>query len=386
VAPPYNPAMRYRKFGRLEYQASVLGFGTMRLPVLDGDSSKVNEDETVAMIRYAIDRGVNYVDSAYGYHGGHSEVATGKALADGYRRRVRIATKLPTWAVESPGDLDRYLDEQLRRLGTDTIDFYLLHCLNNERWEKLLGFKVLSWAEQMIARGRIGGLGFSCHEDLPDFRRYLDEYDGWVMCQIQFNYLDRENQAGTRGLEYASAKGLPVVVMEPLRGGTLAAEPPPPVREVWDSAPVRRAPADWALQWVWNHPQVTVVLSGMKTLSQVEENLASAERSAAGSLGPRELALCDRAAEAWRKVYPVPCTACEYCTPCPNGVSIPRIFAIYNESTLYADPGVPRYIYSKLRPAERADQCAECGQCEEHCPQKIKVPQALALAHGRLKG
>ncbi|MCY3019043.1 MAG: aldo/keto reductase [Planctomycetota bacterium] len=378
--------MRYRRFGRLDYQASVLGFGTMRLPVIGGDASKVDEEPALALIRYAIDHGINYVDSAHGYHGGNSEVVTGKALAGGYRSRVKIATKMPCWSVESAGDFDRLLDEQLGRLQTDTIDFYLLHCLNNKFWDKLRGLGVLPWAEKMIAKGRIGGLGFSCHEEFADFRRYLDEYGGWTMCQIQYNYLDQNNQAGTRGLEYAASKGLPVTVMEPLRGGRLAAEPPPSVRAVWDSAPVRRTPADWALQWVWNHPQVTVALSGMNTMQQLQENLASADRAAAESLSPAELALYDRVVAAYREASPVPCTACGYCVPCPNGVNIPRVFEIYNESAFYADMGVPRYTYARLAEAERANKCAKCGTCEERCPQKIHTMDALAQAHEKLKG
>lgn len=378
--------MRYRRFGKLDYQASVLGFGTMRLPIVGGDSSKVDEEQTAALVRYAIDHGVNYVDSAHGYHGGKSEVATGKALGGGYRSRVKLATKLPCWSVETAGDLDRLLNEQLQRLGTDRIDFYLLHCLSNKWWDKLRGFKVFEWAERMIAKGLIGGLGFSCHEEFADFRRYLDGYDSWAMCQIQYNFLDQSNQAGTRGLEYAAAKGLPVVVMEPLRGGKLAAEPPPPVRAIWDAAPVRRTPADRALQWVWNHPEVAVALSGMNSLQQVQENLASAERAAAHALSPDELAAYDRVVEAYRKVYPVACTACGYCLPCPNGVNIPEVFRVYNESTFYADLGVPRYLYGKLGENERGDKCARCGHCEEHCPQKIKVSERLAEAHGKLKG
>ncbi|MGD0094434.1 MAG: aldo/keto reductase [Planctomycetota bacterium] len=378
--------MRYRKFGKLDYQASVLGFGTMRLPVLDGDGSKVDEAQASALIRYAIDHGVNYVDSAYGYHGGNSEVAVGKALADGYRDRVKLVTKLPPWSIKTAADIDRVFNEQLQRLRTGKIDFYLLHCLNNANWEMLRGFGVLQWAEKMTAKGAIGGLGFSCHESTSDFCRYLDEYDGWALCQIQYNYMDQTNQAGTQGLEYAGAKGVPVVVMEPLRGGKLAVEPPPAVRAVWDSAPVRRTPADWGLQWVWNHPEVVVALSGMNALRQVQENLASAEHAAANSLRPEELSLYGRVIEAYGQARPVPCNSCGYCQPCPNGVNVPRIFEIYNESPLYADFGVPRYIYGKLEASARADKCKACHECEEKCPQKIEIAKVLAEAHEKLKG
>jgi len=378
--------MRYRKFGTLDYQASVLGFGTMRLPLVGDDSSKVDEEQSIALIRYAIDHGVNYVDSAYGYHGGNSEVVTGKALAGGYRARVKLATKLPSWSVAAAGDFDRFLNEQLQKLQTDTIDFYLLHCLSNNFWAKFKGFGVFRWAEQMIAKGRIGGLGFSCHEELPDFRSYVDGYDGWAMCQIQYNYLDQHNQAGTAGLQHAASRGIPVVVMEPLRGGKLAAEPPAGVRAVWDAAPVRRTLSDHGLQWVWNHPEVVVALSGMNSLQQVQENLASADHAAANSLKPQELACYDRAIAAYRMAGPVPCTACGYCMPCPNGVNISRIFEIYNGLAMYADPGVSKYMYGKLEEAARADKCKECGECAPRCPQKIEIAKALAEAHGKLKG
>jgi len=245
--------MRYRAFGRLAWQPSALGFGAMRLPTIDGDSARIDEPEATRMIRHAIDSGVNYVDTAWPYHRSTSEPFLGRALRDGYRERVKLATKLPCWLVKEAADLDRFLDQQLERLATDRIDFYLLHALDGERWPIMRDLGVLGRAERAMADGRIGHLGFSFHDKYEVFQEIVDAYDGWTFCQIQYNYMDEEEQAGTCGLNYAAEKGLAVVVMEPLRGGMLAGDVPESVQVVWDTAPRRRSPADWALQWLWNH-------------------------------------------------------------------------------------------------------------------------------------
>ena len=267
--------MQYRPFGKLDWKVSALGFGAMRLPILENDSSKIDEAEAIRMIRYAIDEGVNYIDTAYPYHGGASEPLVGRALQDGYRERVRLATKLPIWLVESPADFDKFLNEQLTRLQTDHIDFYLLHGLNKTNWPKMQSLNVINWLEQARASGRIRHIGFSFHDSVDVFKQIVDGYDHWDFCQIQYNYMDIERQAGTEGLKYAAARGLGVIVMEPLLGGRLV-EPPEVVQEIWDSAPVKRTPANWALQWVWDQPEVPLILSGMSTMQQVEQNVASA--------------------------------------------------------------------------------------------------------------
>ena len=376
--------MQYRTFGRLDYKASALGFGAMRLPVLGGDSARIDESQAIRMIRWAIDHGVNYVDTAYTYHGGNGEGVVGKALGEGYRRRVKLATKLPCWMVESAGDFDRFLDEQLERLNTPTVDFYLLHSLSGGAWNGLRKLGVIDWADKQIARGRIGGLGFSFHDCYDALEEIIDGYDRWALCQMQYNYMDQDNQAGTKGLKHAAGKGLAVVVMEPLRGGRLAAAPPP-VAELWNTASRRRTPAEWGLQWVWDHSEVSVVLSGMSAMAQVLENVAAADRSSPNTLTQEERALIQRVVRKYHELYPIPCTACEYCVPCPNGVNIPRILALYNESTLYGDMGVSKYFYNRLPDKEKADNCKQCSQCEERCPQKISVADALAKAHQTLK-
>ncbi len=377
--------MQYRHFGRLDWHPSALGFGCMRLPTIGGDSGQIDEAEATRMLRTAIDGGVNYVDTAYLYHRGNSEPFVGRALQDGYRQRVRLATKSPVWLVEKPEDFDRFLDEQLQRLQTDFVDFYLLHSLDAGSWGKVKELRLLERAERALADGRIHYLGFSFHDSYEVFREIVDSFD-WTFCQIQYNYMDEENQAGRRGLEYAAGKGLAVVVMEPIRGGQLARTPPPEVQALWDSAERRRTPADWALQWVWNQPEVSLLLSGMSTMEQVVQNLASAERSGPGTLTADELALIARVRDVYRRLRPIPCTDCQYCQPCPNGVSIPRIFEIYNDGQVYGDMDSARMFYGWLKEEERADRCVECRECEERCPQSIAVVEWLARVHQALAG
>ena len=372
--------MKYRTFGRLDWKPSALGFGAMRLPTIGGDPGKIDEQEAMRMIRYAIDHGVNYVDTAYAYHEGTSEPFVGRALQDGYRERVKLATKLPCWLVEGPEHFDRYLDEQLERLQTDHIDFYLLHGLNARSWPKMRDLGVIRWAEKTIADGRIRHLGFSFHDNFEAFQEIVDGSDLWLFCQIQYNLMDIEHQAGTKGLEYAASKGLAVVVMEPIRGGLLTQNLPPGVQEMWDTAPRKRTPADWALQWVWNHPEVSVVLSGMSTMEQVEQNITSAGESGPGTLAKEELSLIARVREAYQELSRIPCTDCRYCLPCPNGVSIPSIFECYNDAMVYGDVERAKLNYGWMEEKERADQCVECEECLEKCPQQIEIPHWLAKA------
>lgn len=378
--------MQYRTFGKLDWQPSALGFGAMRLPILNGDSAQIDEPLATAMIRYAIDHGVTYVDTAWPYHKGTSEPFLAKALADGYRAKVKLATKMPTWLVKSLDDCDSYLDQQLERLQTDTIDFYLLHALHAERWHTLRDLNVTAWAEKQIASGKIRHIGFSFHDRYEAFQEIIDDYDGWDFCQIQYNFMDVNEQAGTKGLHYAADKGLGVVIMEPLRGGKLAKNPPPPaVAALWEQASIKRTPADWALQWLWNQPEISLILSGMSTLQQVEENVASAERSRMNSFSAEELALVDQARTTYQSLMPIPCTACEYCLPCPQGVAIPRIFGVYNEAIMYDDVNGARDAYLNwLDVKERADLCVECRQCEEQCPQAIEITDWLKKAHAML--
>jgi hypothetical protein len=344
---------------------------------------------------------VNYVDTAWPYHREQSERFLGRALQDGYRQRVRLATKLPSWLIEGPADFDRYLDEQLARLQTDTIDFYLLHSLGEKNWPRVRDHGVLAWAERALTDGRIGHLGFSFHDQYALFQEIVDATNLWSFCQIQYNYMDVEYQAGVRGLQYAAGKGLAVVIMEPLRGGALARNVPPAVQALWDSvgaaprgrpgagtgaSPYRHTPAEWALHWLWNQPEVSVVLSGMSAMEQVEENLASADRSGVGTMSEEELAVVERVREAYRALCAIPCTGCQYCLPCPQGVAIPEVFEIYNGLLMFDDKPRSRMVYSWLDEGTRADACIECGECLEKCPQGIEIPEWLAKAHELLCG
>jgi len=376
--------MKYRKFGSLDWGVSVLGFGAMRLPIIGKDSSHVDEPKAIEMIRYAIDHGVNYLDTAYTYHNKHGEIVVGKALLNGYREKVKLATKLPSWLVENPDDFDRFLDEQLEKLQTDHIDFYLLHALNTTYWPRLRDWEVLNWAEGAIADGRIQYLGFSFHDDFEVFKDIVDAYDRWTFCQIQYNFIDIEYQAGTKGLQYAANKGLAVVIMEPLRGGQLTAKIPKSVADLWESAVVRRTPADWALQWIWNQSEVSVLLSGMSNKQHVIENLDNADRSGADKLFKEELILIDKVREEYRGLAPVPCTNCKYCMPCPNGVEIADILEYYNDAIIYDDPGAPRFLYHSLSKDKQANNCVECFECEEKCPQGIPISEYLKKAHAWL--
>jgi len=365
--------VQYRQFGRLDKEISALGFGCMRLPTR-GEYANIDEPEAIKMLHYAIDHGVNYVDTAYGYHGGNSEILVGKALKDGYRQKVNLATKLPHWNVTTADDFDRLLNDQLRKLQTDHIDFYLLHSLNKAAWEKLYNLDVLNWAEKALEDGRIGYLGFSFHDEYAVFKQIIDSYDGWTFCQIQYNYMDVERQAGVKGLKYAASKGLAVVIMEPIQGGRLV-DPPEQVQKLWDSAPVKRSPAAWALLWLWNQPEVSVVLSGMSTMEQVIENVETASQSGVGVLSDEELTLVERVRQQYEALCIIPCTGCEYCMPCPNGVNIPRNFSIYNSGYMYNRAAEARKSYAGMNEDERASACIQCRECEDKCPQHIRISE-----------
>ncbi len=382
--------MLYRTMPKNGDQLSILGFGCMRMPMVDG---AIDEARAIAQIREAIDSGVNYVDTAWPYHGGASEPLLGKALRDGYRERVRVATKLPSWLVERREDMDSFLNAQLERLGTDHIDYYLVHALDGPLWDNLTALGITEFLDQARRDGRIGNAGFSFHGLLGDFKRIVDGFD-WVFCQIQYNYLDQQFQAGTEGLRYAAAKNLGVVVMEPLRGGNLGLPTPPPaVAALWDEAPTKRTPVEWALRWVWNHPEVTVVLSGMNDEAHIRQNLAIAGQARAGSLTAPELALVDRVAATYKELMQVGCTGCGYCLPCPMGVQIPRCFDFYNKMHMFGNVEEAKYLYAVFAgnlttTAEPgfASQCVACGTCLEKCPQQIQIPDILEKVAAAMEG
>ncbi len=364
-----------REMGKTGEKVSALGFGCMRLPTRNDQS--IDIDEATRMLRFAIDNGVDYVDTAWGYHNGQSEPFVGSALQDGYRDKVNLATKLPSWLIKCREDMDYYLNEQLRRLRTDVIDFYLIHALNRRYWKNLKEHDIFEFMDSALASGRIRHIGFSFHDTLDVFKEIIDSY-GWEFCQIQYNFVDTEHQAGLEGLKYAADKGIGVAVMEPLRGGKLATNVRDDILSIWTSSGIDRTPAAWALRWVWNDPDVGVVLSGMSTMDQVRENIETAREASPNSMSSSELAIVDRVREEYKKRIKVSCTGCSYCMPCPSGVAIPTCFDFFNDAYMFDSIEDHKKAYLRsVKKENRASLCVECGRCEELCPQNIPIIEQL---------
>ncbi|MCP3941742.1 MAG: aldo/keto reductase [Desulfobacteraceae bacterium] len=378
--------MLYRRMPKIEEALSVLGFGCMRLPV-NRDHS-LDKPRAIEQIRYAADHGVNYFDTAWPYHSGGGEPLLGQALQDGYRNRVNIATKLPSWMVKDRDNMDYYLNEQLKRLKTDVIDFYLIHNLAGPGWNRLKQMEVLDFIDRAKQSGRIRYAGFSFHGRLDDFKTIVDDYP-WEFCQIQYNYLDEERQAGTRGLKYAAQKNLGVIIMEPLRGGNLGlVDPPKEVAAIWNRASKTRTPAEWALSWVMDHPEVTTVLSGMNEETHIKENIEIAKHAIPSSFSSLELDLVKQVSKTYKKLMKVDCTGCEYCKPCPEGVNIPIAFDSFNKLHMFENDEEIKTIYAVccsglltgIPEPGYASNCTQCGECLDKCPQNIPIPELLAEA------
>lgn len=364
--------MQYRKMTKDNIELSQLGFGCMRFPTIDGDSGKIDKKLSTKMLHYAIDNGVNYIDTAYPYHQGTSEEFVGEALEGGYREKVYLASKLPVWLTDEYEDFEKYLDEQLENLKTDRIDFYLLHALSRERFDKIVDLKVFDFLEEAKRKGKIKYAGFSFHDELDVFKEIIDSYD-WDFCQIQLNYMDRDYQAGLEGLKYASDRDISVVIMEPIKGGKLARSSEE-VQKVWDLEDKNRSASEWALRWLYNLPEVGVVLSGMSTMNHVVENVKTASEANVGSLTEKELDLIDQVTELYNKNVKVGCTSCEYCLPCPQDVSIPDIFELYNNIYVYGTEEESKKSYEKMIELEKdVSKCIECGACESNCPQHLEI-------------
>ncbi len=376
--------------GALDWEVSALGFGCMRFLTkkLDGNEV-VDEENAIKMIRYAIDNGVNYFDTAFPYHNELSEVIVGKALLDGYREKIKLVTKLPMGLVTKAEDFDKYLDLQLKKLQTDYVDVYLFHGLSKATFNLVKKLGLIKKMEDAKANGKIKGIGFSFHDSFEVFKEIIDYYD-WDMAQIQYNFVDYNTQATTKGLEYAASKGIAVVVMEPIKGGKLA-NPTKEIEEIIELAPNKRSPADWALQYVWNHPGVSLLLSGMGSMQMVKENIESANNSGISVLSQVELDLISDMVIRYRKKSIVPCTFCLYCQPCPSGVNIPQNFRLLNELLWLKNKEEPIVKYNLLAKSEEevetmenegnASLCVKCGECLEKCPQKIDIPTELEKVH-----
>ena len=378
-------SVQYRVDPKSGNRISALGLGCMRFPGAPGRPDAKTAD---AIISRAVEQGINYLDTAYLYPG--NEVCVGASLERlGLRDRVLLATKLPHASCACTGDFDRFFDEQLRRLRTDHIDYYLMHNITSPaQWERVVALGIEDWIARQKAAGRIRQIGFSYHGSAADFLTMLDAYD-WDFCQIQFNYMDEHSQAGLRGLQYAAGKGLPVIIMEPLRGGRLVQGLPESAKRVFEKTTPKRSPAEWGLRWVWNHPEVTVILSGMNEIEQVEENVRIASEAKADSLSKEELDVFEQVKQEINKKIKVPCTGCAYCMPCPQGVDIPGCFSAYNMR--YTDgwyAGFKTYFMcTTLRKNQtNASKCVGCGKCEQHCPQSIPIRQKLKEVRQHMEG
>jgi len=376
--------MNYRK-DRYGNDISILGFGCMRFPSTAG---KIDIDQTEQQILEAYRSGINYFDTAYVYGG--SEAVLGTILEKNQiRDKVKIATKLPHYLIKSMESMEKCFQEQLRRLKTDYIDYYLMHMLTDvPTWNRLVDMGILEWLKEKQENGAIRQIGFSYHGNSETFCQLVDAYD-WDFCQIQYNYMDEHSQAGRRGLNHAAAKGIPVIIMEPLRGGKLVSRLPQEAVKLFEEYEVKHTPAGWAFRWLWNQPEVTCVLSGMNSMEMVKENIETASGVKVGELGPAEEELLRKVVKAINGKMKVGCTGCGYCMPCPMGVDIPGTFAAYNRC--YSENkfwGLVEYFMctAMRKETSAASACIECGKCEKHCPQNIEIRDQLKAAKKKLEG
>jgi predicted aldo/keto reductase-like oxidoreductase len=377
--------MRYRSLGKTGVEVSVLGFGCMRLPTL-GAQDRIDEDAATRLLRDAIDLGVNYVDTAWFYHAavfgqaGQSEPFVGRALSGGWRDKVQLATKLPQQLVKTREDMDRFLEQQLERLKTDHVDFYLVHGLDGDAWDRMRDLGIREFLDKARARGLIRFPAFSFHGAKADFPRIIDEYDQWAFGQLIYNYVDLDFQVGYAGLRYAAEKGVGVVVMEPLKGGRLAQNLPPEMQRVFDARPEAWSPAEWALRHVWNEPGVSLLLSGMNQPAQLQENVRIACDTAPETLAPGQLDVYAAARTAMKSRMKADCGACRYCQPCPAGVEIPEILAAFNAAAIWETTNAFLTGYGRIK--GKPEACTECGNCEDMCPQHLPIRKLLKEAEG----
>ena len=366
--------MLYRKMGKTNEEVSLLGFGAMRLPTAEDGS--IDQEMSVAMIRKAIDNGVNYIDTAFTYP--KSEKIIGEALKDGYREKVFIADKIPPWLIRSEEDKESLFNKSFERLGVDVIDFFLLHNLNAPIWKKALKNDLLSFLAEKKKEGKIRYIGFSFHDSLDLFKEIVDAFD-WDMCQIQLNFMDKDFQAGEEGLKYAADKGIGVVIMEPLKGGRLTQTVPPAIEEIWEKDESDTTPVQWAFKWVASHPEVSVILSGMSDMEQLGDNLWNFSDPAIEEISGTGRNLLEEVSTKYKELIRYDCTSCGYCMPCPQKIEIPRVIGYYNDWRAFGEAGNIMFEYSNWL-GRHASDCVECHACEEKCPQHLPIAEAMKEA------
>ncbi len=372
--------MKYRDFPAANRKVSTLGMGCMRMPTTNEEGHPIDRPAAIALIRHLIDGGVSYVDTAYPYHDGASEGLVGEALKDGYRERVTLATKLPSWLIEKHEDMEKYLDTQLERLGVEYIDVYLAHALDAERFEKLCNLGLFEFMDSMVKKGKIRYPGFSFHDEADVFKKIVDSYD-WKVAQVQMNLLDEFHQATMDGVRYAADKGIRIVVMEPVRGGSLVKTVPDEIHALYESAVPGRSAAEWAFRWLIDKPEFMTILSGMSDLNQADDNLRIFDSADVGCLSEAEKETLEKVRKAYEARIRVGCTGCEYCMPCPQGIQIPKIFRSYDTASMFGDFTNFKRQYNEME--VHADSCVGCESCVSACPQHFKtpIPEMLQKIH-----
>ncbi len=367
--------MQYRKFKKTGEDITLFGLGTMRMPILDDGS--LDEKASIKMIRTAIDNGVNYVDTAYMYHNFAAEKVVGKALQDGYREKVFLADKMPVWLAKTEEEMKEIFYKQLENCQADCFDFYLLHNVTKQIWSIAEKYNTLAFLEEMKKEGKIKHLGFSFHDELNFFKEVIDSYS-WDFCQIQLNFMDMDYQAGVAGLEYASSKSIPVIVMEPAKGGRIIDSLPETVKTYWASTPTQRKPIDWALSWVANFDSVLTILCGVHSEEQLLENIEILSKAAPNSLSEQELAIINKVSDEYNKLIKYSCTGCDYCLPCPHKIHIPTVIKIRNDWDLFNHSQKVKDDYDLWLPKnKRAGNCTYCGKCIIKCPQQLPIPKIM---------
>ncbi len=377
--------MQYLNFGKTGLKISRFGLGCMRFPKKDltDGTNVIDQDKVNEMVKFAYENGINYYDTAYLYAG--SEISLGKALKGIPREKVIITSKLPMAKFEKYDDCERFLNKSLDDLQTDYIDFYLLHSIIGSKWNTIKEKDILGFLKKAKEQRKIKHIGFSFHGTLNLFKEIIDSYD-WDMCQIQLNILDTKHQAGLEGLLYAAKRNIPAVIMEPLRGGALVNSIPDKIQHLVNEYPAKKLPLEWAFQWLYNMPQVNIVLSGVNNIDQLKQNIEIAKQTLPNSMTPEEQELISKMQKLFHNYHRIGCTHCDYCKPCPHGVDIPEIFEFYNGMFMNSYQGHCKFQYTKFiyLMGHGADKCIECGECEKKCPQQLPIIDTLKLAHKEL--